>query len=708
MIGAPAPDPATTLINNLVTVNPEDVITSLTGLVTSLAQSSQKTGGSSAQTGLGSGLSSSFGIAGAVTLTFVDHDVETTIGSTAQISSSADLKLGSDITQLKQTMATAAATKSDSAAASVAVAVGVGIYDNTAKDTVDGGAQLNAGGTVGVESTVSYPILLANPLTSINPLDYLSGGNTIGLQYENDGTLGYADNLFNTFVVATGDTALVGVGGAFAFNQFNNDSEAVLEPGALVNQDDDSAQASPRFRTGNQAVSVTADTDMVQINVVGIGALSLNFAGGISSFKDLTSAVGTPSDKLLGGVQDLFNPFGASGSEGGIGASIDIDNVTDTTIADVGTGAQVYTGAGASLSFNPATAVSGNTITSTQPINFATGAPVIYQTSGTPIGGLENGATYYVIANPTNGDQIQLALTPADATAGNAIVLDPSQATGSQSLVAPSMIVGATTPVFDLAFAEAGSGGSSFGIAGAITVGLVNNTTLAHIDTGAQIQSGGGIDISAIDDLTRIGVDGGVAKSQSVGVGISLGVNVISRDTEAFIGAGYDSNGDLLAPGAGGTIVTAAGPIAIDATTTGDLWSAAIAGSVATPSDSSPPSDDLLAQNAAAQGPAAFGDQLQRVRSRTNAAWCWQQPRLRCRQVGGQSLRRRRRDSQHRESGEHAAHSSMTRGRSRPGRSSPSSQRLTAQPGRWQVRSQSTRRPPTHRRVSPVRSGSTS
>ena len=607
VIGAPAPDPATTLINNLVTVNPEDVVAGLTGLVTHLAQASQNTGSSSAQSGLGGGLSSSFGIAGAVTLTYVDHDVETTIGSTAQISSSADLKLGSDITESKATAATATATKTDPAAASVAVAVGVGLYDNTARATVDGGATLDAGATVGVESTVSYPILLANLLTSINPLDYLSSGNTIGLQYANDGSLGYADNLFNTFVVAAGNTALVGAGGAFAYNQFHNDSEAVLEPGAMVNQDDDSGQATPRFRTGNQAVAVTADTDMTLINVVGIGALSLNFAGGIAAYKDLTKAVGTPSDKMLSGIQDLFNPFGASGSEGGIGASLDIDNVNDTTIADVGAGAQVYTGAGPSLSFDPATAVSGNTITSTQPINFQTGAPVIYQTGGTPIGGLENGATYYVIANPTNGDEIQLALTPEDAAAGTAIALDASQATGSQSLVAPSLIVGATTPVFDLAFAEAGSGGSSFGIAGAITVGLVNNSTQARVDTGAQIQSGSGIDISAIDDLTRIGVDGGVAKSQSFGVGISLGVNVISRDTEAFIGTGYDSSGNLLPPGVSGTVINAAGPIAIDATTTGDLWSAAIAGAVATPSDSSSPSDALLAQNAPTKAQQLLG-----------------------------------------------------------------------------------------------------
>ena len=126
---------------------------------------------------------------------------------------------------------------------------------------------------------------------------------------------------------------------------------------------------------------------------------------------------------------------------------------------------------------------------------------------------------------------------------------------------------------------------SGFGIAGSITVGLVNNTTQAIVEPGAQLISGGGIDVSALDDLTRIGINGSLAKSQSSVVGVSLGINVVSRDTEAYIGTGY-SGGTLLAAGNANTIVTAAGPIAIGATTTGNLWSAAIAGTDAASSSS--------------------------------------------------------------------------------------------------------------------------
>ena len=93
----------------------------------------------------------------------------------------------------------------------------------------------------------------------------------------------------------------------------------------------------------------------------------------------------------------------------------------------------------------------------------------------------------------------------------------------------------------------------------------------------------GGLTSRPSDDLTRIGIEGGIVKSPSTGVGISLGVNIVSRDTEAYIGTGY-SNGTLLAPRqAANTVITAAGPIAVDATSpTGNLWSAALAGALAT------------------------------------------------------------------------------------------------------------------------------
>ncbi len=72
--------------------------------------------------------------------------------------------------------------------------------------------------------------------------------------------------------------------------------------------------------------------------------------------------------------------------------------------------------------------------------------------------------------------------------------------------------------------------------------------------------------------------------SENVGVGISLGVNVISRDTQAYIGAGVDPNsGKPLAPDATKpTMITASGPVTVDAVTDGSLWTASLAAAITT------------------------------------------------------------------------------------------------------------------------------
>ncbi len=59
-------------------------------------------------------------------------------------------------------------------------------------------------------------------------------------------------------------------------------------------------------------------------------------------------------------------------------------------------------------------------------------------------------------------------------------------------------------------------------------------------------------------------------------------------------------NGTLLAPGNANTVITAAGPIAVDATTTGNLWSAALAGALPSSSQKGDktPQDSLLTNNA--------------------------------------------------------------------------------------------------------------
>ena len=99
-----------------------------------------------------------------------------------------------------------------------------------------------------------------------------------------------------------------------------------------------------------------------------------------------------------------------------------------------GLGKSITPTAATGVSFDPATAVSGNTITKASH-GLATGDRVLYDdgetetTSATAIGGIYRGQVVYAIV--TSASTLQLATTPAEARAGTAITLDASKATGT-------------------------------------------------------------------------------------------------------------------------------------------------------------------------------------------------------------------------------------------------------------------------------------
>ncbi|NOY98599.1 MAG: hypothetical protein GXP40_05255, partial [Chloroflexi bacterium] len=424
--------------------------------------------------------STDFGVAGAVSVNYFKHDVAVQIGATAELTSTNDINVSATINQGAQVAANAGASKpvDSSSLVSAAVSVGFGYFQNTATATVEGGAKLDAGGSLLVKSDVSYGFLIGNPLSSINPLDYLRSTGPAGYSYFNDGTLGFGSNLFNTFVMSAASGSKVGGGGSIAVLLYFNTSEARIKNGALINQN-----TAARFRTGEQAVNVDAVLTMNLINVVGVGGLGFNFVGLVKSGKAIKQAL-AKKGSLLSGVKELVNPFGAEGDKGGIGASFFVQVMDNTTEAVIEGGVQIYAGAGGS---------------------------------------------------------------GVSVTAG--------------------------TDIFDFSFVQAGGSASSFAVAGAFSIMVVDNTTKAHIDSGAALHSAGAITVSATDELTQIGITGGVVAAENLGVGVSVSVNIISRDTQAYIGTAYG-----LAPGTAGTDIFAAGPVTVSATSDGALWTAAVAG----------------------------------------------------------------------------------------------------------------------------------
>ncbi len=146
---------------------------------------------------------------------------------------------------------------------------------------------------------------------------------------------------------------------------------------------------------------------------------------------------------------------------------------------------------------------------------YVTGQTVAYATTGTEIGGLSNAAIYYVIV--VDGNTIRLAGTAEDAFAGNAITLDPTGATGTQSLSpvqgplgAVSFIPSAVRPA-----------GSRFTLQGH---GFVTGEAVTYTSAGTPIEgltSGTTYYVIVVDgDTVRLAADQADAYS-----GVALPVN---------------------------------------------------------------------------------------------------------------------------------------------------------------------------------------
>ena len=257
---------------------------------------------------------------------------------------------------------------------------------------------------------------------------------------------------------------------------------------------------------------------------------------------------------------------------------------------------------------DPAADISDDGLTSDAPWGFSTGDAVIYRhdPDDRAIGGLQNGVTYYVIADPYDPNLIALAATAEDAVNGTAITLDGSLATGIGHRLewVTGLAVTADTDIFNFAFAEAGSSGSKLAIAGAVTVSVIMNTTTANLGSGVVVDSDGNLIVAAGDGLLRIALTGGVVAGESKGIGVGIGVDVFTRDTQAFVGAKATE-----AAGTAGTVIAATGPIVVTARNTGSVWAVVLAGASIKQGQPEPPptATGTLARNAPGKAQQLLG-----------------------------------------------------------------------------------------------------
>ena len=82
-----------------------------------------------------------------------------------------------------------------------------------------------------------------------------------------------------------------------------------------------------------------------------------------------------------------------------------------------------------------------------------------------------------------------------------------------------------------------GAGGNSAAVAGSVIVDVLTNTTYAHVDTGTTIGGAtAGVSVKASDTTDLIALAGTIGIGGTAGVGVGVDVEVINKDTQAWIG----------------------------------------------------------------------------------------------------------------------------------------------------------------------------
>ncbi|NJN49217.1 MAG: hypothetical protein HC805_04815 [Alkalinema sp. RL_2_19] len=282
----------------------------------------------------GSGSKSDFSLAGAFAFNQVNNTVATTIGLNGRLKSAADLYIQALIENKLQNAAEASTEAADDASAqqkSVSAAVIVGLYNNSAQAIVNDGAALDAKQLTAINAEVTYPFL--SSLKEQFDLDQkLKDDGLIGFTDYLDGTLGFKSSLFNSWAKSTAKGKNLGLAGSVNYQQFTNDTQAIVGNNVRINQD-------VADQTDDQSVSVTAKTDVNFINVTGV----FDFEISLDKLNDLRT-----SDDPLGEL----NPAGSQSEKGGMGGSLFLLFNDSDTIAKVEAGAQIRTGSNGGLTID--------------------------------------------------------------------------------------------------------------------------------------------------------------------------------------------------------------------------------------------------------------------------------------------------------------------------------------------------------------------
>ncbi|MFC0198751.1 hypothetical protein ACFFIR_17930, partial [Microbacterium arthrosphaerae] len=134
-----------------------------------------------------------------------------------------------------------------------------------------------------------------------------------------------------------------------------------------------------------------------------------------------------------------------------------------------------------------------------------------------------------------------VALTRADISTTAVVPAGVAVTAGSLQLFARALEDGGDTTSALGAESVAGAGGGKVSVAGSVAIGLVNHSTRAAVDGSVTITGGGAVTASATSDVattvTAFPHEGGVTGAESLGIGASFALAVVTGSTLAELAA---------------------------------------------------------------------------------------------------------------------------------------------------------------------------
>jgi Ca2+-binding RTX toxin-like protein/acetolactate synthase small subunit len=294
-------------------------------------------------------------------------------------------------------------------------------------------------------------------------------------------------------------------------------------------------------------------------------------------------------DGTLGFKSSLFNSWAKSTAKGenlGIAGSVNYLQFTNNSQATIGSGAKINQNP---LFQNDAQAISVEATTELKLVN-VTGV-FDFEISLDKLNDLRTSKDRLADLNPAGSQSGKggmggsLFLLFNNSTTIAKVETGAIITTGKDG----DLTINAESKNIDINLAQSGASGGQFAVGGTFSYTNQKSLTVAQLESGVTL-TGGALNITANDETTRVNAVGGVAKGGNVGVGLSVSLNEMTRETYAFIG------NQIGAPVTGSNIDVA--DINISAKGTGGLWSFSLAAAVVSKDPKKP-------ENAPPQDPPA-------------------------------------------------------------------------------------------------------